>query len=86
MSSFDQTAGSSVAPVRQSAGLVAHTTAPQAQTASAHNPMTLGWVLKRAALYVAILAVAFGSIAWLTYASTEQIAIERQTSKTAGAQ
>ena len=47
-------------------------TAPHALNPQARNLMTLRWVLKRVALGVIILMVAFGSIAWLTYASIEQ--------------
>lgn len=35
------------------------------------RPVTLGWALKRAVLGLAILAVAMGSVAWLTYASID---------------
>jgi hypothetical protein len=35
------------------------------------RPITLGWALKRALLGIAILAVAMGSVAWLTYASID---------------
>lgn len=33
--------------------------------------MTLGWVMKRALLGLAILFVTMGSVAWLTYASID---------------
>ena len=35
------------------------------------RPVTLGWALKRALLGIAILVVAMGSVAWLTYASID---------------
>jgi hypothetical protein len=35
------------------------------------RPMTLGWVMKRALLGIAILVVTMGSVAWLTYASID---------------
>lgn len=34
-------------------------------------PVTLGWFLKRTVIGIAILMVAMGSLAWLTYASIE---------------
>lgn len=34
-------------------------------------PVTLGWFLKRTLVGIAILLVAMGSLAWLTYASIE---------------
>jgi hypothetical protein len=33
--------------------------------------MTLGWVMKRALLGIAILFISMGSVAWLTYASID---------------
>ncbi|MEQ1577012.1 MAG: hypothetical protein ABL894_05100 [Hyphomicrobium sp.] len=50
------------------------------------NPMTLGWVVKRIALYIAILVVAFGSIAWLTHASIDADARRPAAPETANAQ
>jgi hypothetical protein len=50
------------------------------------SPMTLGWVMKRLVLGVVILAVAFGSIAWLTYTSLESDAMASTAEKTATAQ
>ena len=41
---------------------------------AAMHPMSLGWVMKRTALGLLILAIAMGSIAWLTYASIDQSA------------
>lgn len=35
-------------------------------------PVTFGWFLKRTILGIAILMVAMGSLAWLTYASIDQ--------------
>lgn len=35
------------------------------------RPMTLAWVLKRSAVAIAILTVAVGAMAWLTYASID---------------
>jgi len=35
------------------------------------RPMTLSWVLKRTAIGIAILTVAMGAMAWLTYASID---------------
>lgn len=35
------------------------------------RPMTLSWVLKRSAIGIAILTVAMGAMAWLTYASID---------------
>jgi hypothetical protein len=35
------------------------------------RPVTLGWALKRALLGIAILVLAMGSVAWLTYASID---------------
>jgi hypothetical protein len=35
------------------------------------RPVTLGWALKRALLAIAILVLAVGSVAWLTYASID---------------
>lgn len=37
----------------------------------AFNPITLGWVLKRSAIGIAILTIAIGAMAWLTYASID---------------
>ncbi len=37
----------------------------------AFNPITLGWVLKRSAIGIAILTVAISAMAWLTYASID---------------
>ncbi|HRN89504.1 hypothetical protein [Hyphomicrobium sp.] len=34
-------------------------------------PVTLGWFLKRTLVGIAILMVAMGSLAWLTYASID---------------
>ena len=34
-------------------------------------PVTLGWFLKRTVVGIAILLVAMGSLAWLTYASID---------------
>ena len=34
-------------------------------------PVTLGWFLKRTLLGIAILLVAMGGLAWLTYASID---------------
>lgn len=38
---------------------------------SAVRPVTLGWVLKRSIIGIAILLVAMGGLAWLTYASID---------------
>jgi hypothetical protein len=38
----------------------------------AFNPITLGWVLKRSAIGIAILTIAISAMAWLTYASIDQ--------------
>lgn len=38
---------------------------------AAVRPVTLGWVLKRSLIGIAILMVAMGSLAWLTYASID---------------
>lgn len=35
------------------------------------RPVTLGWVVKRAMIGIAILLVAMGGLAWLTYASID---------------
>jgi hypothetical protein len=35
------------------------------------RPVTLGWFLKRSLLGIAILLVAMGGLAWLTYASID---------------
>jgi hypothetical protein len=35
------------------------------------QPMSLGWVLRRALLGIAILFVTMGGVAWLTYASID---------------
>lgn len=35
------------------------------------RPVTLAWVLKRALVGIAILLVAMGGLAWLTYASID---------------
>ena len=37
----------------------------------AFNPITLGWVLKRSAIGIAILTIAISAMAWLTYASID---------------
>lgn len=39
--------------------------------ASAVRPITLGWFLKRSIIGIAILLVAMGGLAWLTYASID---------------
>ena len=59
---------------------------PQSFNPQSFNPMTLRWVMKRVALGVVILVVAFGSIAWLTYASIEQGAAAIDDAETANAQ
>ena len=51
---------------------MASTTEPAlAAGAVPHRPVTLGWALKRAVIGIAIITVAMGSVAWLTYASTD---------------
>ncbi len=35
------------------------------------RPVTLGWFLKRSLIGVAILLIAMGGLAWLTYASID---------------
>jgi hypothetical protein len=35
------------------------------------RPVTLGWFLKRSLIGIAILMVAMGGLAWLTYASID---------------
>ena len=35
------------------------------------RPVTLGWVLKRSMIGIAILLVAMGGLGWLTYASID---------------
>lgn len=35
------------------------------------RPVTLGWFLKRSIIGIAILVVAMGGLAWLTYASID---------------
>lgn len=59
---------------------------PQALNPQAFHPVTLGWVMKRVALGVIILVLAFGSIAWLTYASIEHDAASSDGAETANAQ
>ena len=76
MSNANPTA--SVAPALSQSS---HGVAPQAL-----SPMTLGWVMKRLFLGVVILAVAFGSIAWLTYTALESDAMASTPEKTAAAQ
>jgi hypothetical protein len=39
--------------------------------AAAVQPVTLAWVLKRSMIGIAILLVAMGGLAWLTYASID---------------
>lgn len=64
--------------------------APALHSAPPHmplmNPMTFSWVLKRAVLGIAILVVAFGSIAWLTYATIEHDGVDGVGSETAQAE
>lgn len=73
MSSVNQPVTAFAASSLQSPAHTApHALNPQALNPQARNLMTLRWVLKRVALGVIILVVAFGSIAWLTYASIEQ--------------
>ena len=50
------------------------------------NPMTFSWVIKRALLGVAILFIAFGGIAWLTYATIEHNGVDGIGSETAEAE
>ena len=50
------------------------------------NPMTFSWVMKRALLGVAILFIAFGGIAWLTYATIEHNGVDGIGSETAEAE
>lgn len=38
------------------------------------RPVTVGWFLKRSLIGIAILMVAMGSLAWLTYASIDPTA------------
>lgn len=59
---------------------------PQSLNPQSLNPITLRWVMKRVALGVIILVVAFGSIAWLTYASIEQGEAAIDDAETANAQ
>jgi hypothetical protein len=40
------------------------------------RPVTLGWFLKRSLIGLAILMIAMGGLAWLTYASIEPVADE----------
>jgi hypothetical protein len=42
-----------------------------AEVVQLSRPMSLGWVLKRALLGIAILFVTMGGVAWLTYASID---------------
>lgn len=44
--------------------------APSVHRAAA-RPVTLGWVVKRTLIGIAILMVAMGGLAWLTYASID---------------
>lgn len=44
--------------------------APAVQAALV-RPVTLGWFLKRSLIGIAILMVAMGGLAWLTYASID---------------
>lgn len=44
--------------------------APSVQAALV-RPVTLGWFLKRSLIGIAILLVAMGGLAWLTYASID---------------
>lgn len=44
--------------------------APSVQAALV-RPVTLGWFLKRSLIGIAILMVAMGGLAWLTYASID---------------
>jgi hypothetical protein len=46
-------------------------TSERAHALALPRPITVGWALKRAALGIAILVVAMGAVAWLTYASIE---------------
>ena len=50
------------------------------------NPMTLGWVVRRAVLGALILTLAFGTIAWLTYASLDSDAIAATSIETTSTQ
>jgi len=43
----------------------------QAVQGGAVRPITLGWVLRRSLIGIAILMVAMGGLAWLTYASID---------------
>jgi hypothetical protein len=58
------------------------TTTERAPAGAQLRPLTLRSALKRALLGIAILAVAMGSVAWLTYASIEP-ASEREQPKAA---
>lgn len=40
------------------------------------RPVTLGWFLKRSLIGLAILMIAMGGLAWLTYASIDPVADE----------
>lgn len=44
--------------------------APSVQSAFV-RPVTLGWFVKRSLIGIAILMVAMGGLAWLTYASID---------------
>jgi hypothetical protein len=57
--------------------------APSVQRAAA-RPVTLGWVLKRSLIGIAILMVAMGGLAWLTYASIDPDLDGETGSKAAG--
>jgi hypothetical protein len=48
------------------------------------RPVTLGWFLKRSLLGLAILLVAMGGLAWLTYASIDP-ALDAETTATPAA-
>jgi hypothetical protein len=57
--------------------------APSVQRAPA-RPVTLGWFLKRTLIGIAILMVAMGGLAWLTYASIDPDLDGETGSKAAG--
>lgn len=48
------------------------------------RPVTLAWVLKRSMIGIAILLVAMGGLAWLTYASIDPD-LDGDTARPAGA-
>lgn len=49
------------------------------------RPVTLGWFLKRSLIGIAILLIAMGGLAWLTYASIDPHADDNLAPKAAKA-